>query len=302
MTDNFSIPYPPQEIFEYGGNPVDHVTAEAQYVNIIERIEYPESGGIFVYLKGALHPSKGFPTPEAIGALNLVKRILITQFLVLFRTDIKYFVGLAIFLPHKRKMDALNEWLYNFDKLSWDIIGPYLMKVERMTPIGQEIYKMTYATLQYLGVGGGKWDMTARIVSALIDYDTAYRYRVQDLLSETTKEKLYTAPITEIKRLLAILVERDPERKHLQEKFKAIGTAISILLLIPRFRKLFKRVILESDFHRLQFDEADRYHVLRLDGYQFLGRTIEDRFQEYLTLHNGTPPPLYKVQGGQIQK
>jgi hypothetical protein len=301
LNEEFHIPYPDPRIFQVGGRPTDHVTQEKQYVQIIEKIEYPESGGIFVYHVGSLFPAKGFPTPEAINAVNLIKRFLITQFLLL-KTDIKYFVAPMILLPYKRKINILNGWLNDFIRLSDDILGPYYLKTERMTPLGQEIYAILVNALTELGIGKSKIISTARIVATIIDYDTAYRYRIEDLMSETKKLWVLEKPIGEIRRLLKILQERDPTRPHLSKKFQAVGYFIAILLILPRFRKIFKKVIKECNFEKLQLDEADRYHVMKLDGYKFLGRTIEDRWPEYVKMHNGKLPDSYILKDGELIK
>jgi hypothetical protein len=230
-------------------------------------------------------------------AVNLAKRLLISQFLVAVKTPLKYFLALALFLPWKQKLKIFNTWAYNYNQVADRVLRPYYLKVNRMTSLGQEIYGILISLFTELGVGKGKIEPTSRILATIIDFDTAYRYRIEDLMSETSKEQMLKRPIREIRRLLKILQDRD-SRPELNSKFSAIGLALAAILLIPRFRKAFKKAMGNCTFSNLQLDAADRYHVLALDGYKFLGRSIEDRWAEYVRMHNGNPPKLYKLQGG----
>ena len=295
--EEYHIPYPPRDVFEYGGTLVDQVISEPQYLNIIEKIEYPDSGGMFIYHRNSLHPVKGFPIPEAIASINLVKRFFIIQVLTVIKTDLKYFIIPMLLLPFKRKVKFFNKWINGFSGLSEKILQPYFLKENRMTPIGREIKFIIRRMIEELGVDS-PW-IVSKVFASMIDYDSAYRYRIEDLMSETTKEKILQKPITEIRRLIKILAERD-SRIGLNTKFKSVGIMLSVILLSPRIRNIFRKVISECEFNNLQPDEADRYHVLKLDGYKFLGRTIEDRWQEYVKLHNGNPPILYKYQDGKV--
>jgi len=293
LEQQFKIPYPDKGVFEHQANPTDMVTAETQYVNIIEKVDYESPNGIEIHLRGALFPSKGFPTPEAILAVNHVKRFLMGEIQTVMKTDLKYFLALAVFLPWKRKLKIFNIWVKDFVVLSDQILNSYYLKPERMSPLGRELNSTITKFLNELGADSFLVSGFARVISTLIDYDSAYRLRIEDLMSETSKELILVQPIQEIKNMLRLLVERDSKRKDLQGKFKAIGYALSALLLIPRIRKAFKTAIIKSDFKRFQLDEADRYHCLRMAGYEFLGRTIEDRFQEYIDMHHGEIPQMY---------
>lgn len=277
-------------------NRFEQVTGEAQRVNVIDHIEYPESGGIYVYLKGVLYPTKGFPTPESVGACNIVKRHLIIQ--VKFLADKLFypvFIYLAL-LPKGIRITLASKWANEFDNFASVVLEPYLLKDERYTPFAQELRKFLLYFLMELEISKWLSLLTSKILATLLEYDTAYRFRLQDLLSETTKEDIMRHPRKELKRLLNILSERD-ERVELNYKFRSAGKILSLALLVPSLKRAFINSLNGIDFTKLQMDEADHYHCLKFAGYNFFGRTIEDRFAEYIQLHNGNIPEMINIQG-----
>jgi hypothetical protein len=235
-----------------------------------------------------LYPEKGFPTPEALWACNLAKRFLIRQVKFLF--EIKFSL---LFLPNKLK--KIDDWLYGYNKLAKMILAPYYLKDIRYSAFCRELRTLIGEFLKGIGFLENTAESFARTFSTLIEYDTAYRYRIEDILSETTYDKLKITPRSEIKRLLGVFAQRE-NKPHLVQKFKWIGLGLSFALLIPKIKRAFNKALDQIDFTKLQLDEADRYHVLRLDGYEFMGRTIEDRIGEYVKRHNGNPPIFAYIQ------
>lgn len=67
----YTIPQPPSDIFLYDRNVPREVFRENRVTFLIEKIT--KENGVLVYYKGAKHPKKGFPYPEAIEANNVLK-------------------------------------------------------------------------------------------------------------------------------------------------------------------------------------------------------------------------------------
>lgn len=129
----------------------------------------------------------------------------------------------------------------------WAAIEPHVLKEEFQQPITREVIKMFPSKL---GIA----------IAHAIEYDSAYRYRIQDLLSETTKEKLLHNPIEECTNLNKINRRRDHGVAH--KTMRWVLTVIAVLLCIPYIRNRFKT----CDFTKLQLDTQDRYWIdLRTD-------------------------------------
>lgn len=117
------------------------------------------------------------------------------------------------------------------------------------------------------------------VISTILQYDLAYRWRLQDLFGETSKESLTKSPRKEIKRLLAINRKREhifnggPGKqnpgKSVADKFIIFGILLDISLLFPPARRKLRKIIEKADFHKLQLDEADRYWCRMRTDYDF---------------------------------
>ena len=220
------------------------------------------------------YPEKGFVTPEAIGATNIAKKGIMT------------FIR---FLPFPTRK-SVERWIHSYADFADQVLSPYYLQDIRYTPIAQELKKFIETFLKILKIDSeNSAKRFAKAFATLIEYDSAYRYRIEDILSETTKDKLLDNPRKEVLRLFEIFKTREP-RKHLIKKFGLFVSPLSLVLWIPFVKKAFKEAVRNVDVKKMQLDEADRYYILRFDRYKFLGRTVEDRLEEYVKIHNGNPP------------
>ena len=290
------IPRPPVEILDSERSTVEHVMLAAPTpVYAFLRAEYPDEdnpahngdiGGIYVYLDGIKYPTKGFPTPDACRANDLVKRMIITQTRVLTSNWLALF---SFIRPKnvKNLIKRMTEWAYS-------ISSPYYLKNIRYNWSLRELRVFLEDFFESTGLGEVN---TAKAFINILQYDNAYLLRFQDLLNETTQELLRDRPIREIWRLISILKERD-NRAHLIDKFTSFAKIGSLLLLIPKYRRAYKRALDKIDIKRIQMDEADRYLVLRWAGYKFLGKTDEERREMFEDAHGGVEnlPKQYTMQ------
>ncbi len=132
-------------------------------------------------------------------------------------------------------------------KAMWAAIEPFVLKDEFQQPMTREIIKMFPSKL---GI----------TIAHTFEFDSAYRLMFQDLLKETTKEKLLNHPLQEIRRLIAI----SKRRAHPVAFKKIRGTLLAILpmLYLPTIRNRVRA----CHFPNLQPDSDDAYWTrLRTD-------------------------------------
>jgi hypothetical protein len=296
VPEGTQIPYPPEHLFQREDvrTVAEQIVGENQPIPILDRFEFPESGGTLVYHVGSLHPTKGFPYPEAIGACNLVKRITINLVKSLSRRDILLAFGLFIFFPLKRKLKIVERFMNSVNEVNNLIMIPHYLKEKNLTPCAKEIWNITVKFLDHLNFKKQSSNKIAQILAHLIEYDTAYRYRIQDIMTECNQQDLIGNPLKEIIRLLEILRSREP-KSHIFNKFKNVVQLLRLAFFSKTIKKAFINAIKESNIDNLRMDEADRYHCLKFSGYDFFGRTYEDRFEEYTKLHNGNMPLMARL-------
>ena len=115
-------------------------------------------------------------------------------------------------------------------------------------------------------------EIIRNIICAFLEFDTAYRYRVQHILGKIDRGILIINPIKELKRLFEIY-SKSEGGGFIQRKF---GKAIPILFIYLRFnKKLLKEIqetLLRIDVKNIKLNEADIYWTQRVNyGYNFNG-------------------------------
>lgn len=238
----------------------EEIMGEARNEWVVESIS--TENGLFLNIKGAEFPYKGMASLDAIAGMNIAKRLLIKGITVVSPLKL-------IFQSYRTKV------IYAYSDIAYMATKPFVLKEEHRTSFTNELNRFTKNLLNNLNIREKTSDILAKTISHIFEYDSAYKFRIQDILSETTPERLYNAPIQEINRLLHISHQRDYE--VVSTKFKAIGKILTFSLLIPSIRKAFKKAIKESNFENLQLDENDRYWTAQRIDYKFWGQSNEQR-------------------------
>jgi len=178
--------------------------------------------GLCMHIVGASFPTKGYVMPEAMFAFNFAKRL------------IREFPLQSIFNPRK------------IDDLCRKVVSPYLLKHTLLAPVCKQLLLLPTPL--------------AEVIAHCLQYDNAYRFRLQLLASETSKEALLRNPRKELALLLSNLKKR--ESQNIYVKFERVFGIARTLLLLPPFRSAFKKLLKSLDFDKIQLDEADYYWVL----------------------------------------
>lgn len=209
-------------------------------------------------------------TPEAIWASNLVKRVVIETIRTLTHPLFIPTLLCVLIFPRKKLFTGV---INSFDRIGMSALQPYFIKEEYLTPCAKGLKGLIRDFLTNLDLPA---ENTAKILAHLIEYDAAYRFRLQDLLSETTQKRLIKNPRKELQRLNRINAEREIDNWP-RERMNLVFKGISLLLLLPSIKKAFIMAVQNTDLTLLQLDEGDRYWVSYRKNYNFMGLTYEDR-------------------------
>ena len=246
-------------------------------------ISYPESGGVFVYHLSFPYPEKGTRDDFMMMSIQFVKRMFINW--LKFATY-KYVLPaylIYLFTPWKIRIKVFEKFLeefLNYANFVDEVAQHFVLEPRYYSAQGRELMKGIEIFLKGIGISDELSFGTALMFIALIDNDTAYYYRIADILSETDKVTMLRDPAKEIQFLMNTFAEREG-RPRLVKHFNIFGKAIKVSLWSPRIRRAFYKAINEMDFSKLGLDEADRYHVRNMGGYNYFGRTQEDRLKEW---------------------
>ncbi len=114
-------------------------------------------------------------------------------------------------------------------------------------------------------------------ISLIIEYDSAYKYRMQDVLPLLDQSKLVGlfSTIKEINRVFNILIERD--YKEMGQKWNQIRKMAVLAMLIPKIRKKVVSILKELNLKEIEFSKEDLYWVNQFPSYDYLGVKLSER-------------------------
>ncbi len=258
------VPQPPDELFKRDRK--QGLLGERAPIYILEKIECTLDKGIQVYRTGATHPEKGWPTPEAVYALNQVKKI-IHEFMGLAKNPL---VALGLLITDK------NTLLHRFNIIFEKVFGAHTIKEEFFCPASRSLYQFLKKVLQELGIDEEIGNTFAYNVSHLIEYDNAYRYRAQDMMSACNFQALQKNPRKEVLRLIELWRTRESfDSRGVTWKMERLVRPLLSLLYIPKYKKALvnNAKILEG----MKYDEGDWYWCCMRGEYEYGGISWEDR-------------------------
>ena len=287
------IVLPPRELFKNQKSRLRDKIGGSDYHYDLERAEVITGKGSRLYFKGMKFPIKGWPYKEATFVCNIVKRQTMMVALSLANKNILLPAIGFLCTPFKRKVNLIENFLIHYNRNADYLLHDVFLEEKYMVETSSEIRKFIRNFLTQLGIKSEISEKTAEIFSTLIEYDDAYRYRLEDLLSETSKELMIRQPAKEIKKIIRIHTEREIIHPQVPAKFKSFAYIISFMMWNRKVQGAFIYSLKQSYFKNFQLDEADIYHTLLRTDYNVAGKSYEERKAIYDEYHkDGNYPPL----------
>lgn len=126
------------------------------------KVKVLPEGGVETYIKGHKHPYPGFPTEERTSVLHSLKAVLPMAIKVVYKGMLKSKKNVIIKDP-KHYSKAVREIYRLFDVLA---------KRENLPAMKR------------------RWVVMRDVLCSVLELDDAYRFRMQDVLSELNKDKI----------------------------------------------------------------------------------------------------------------
>jgi hypothetical protein len=123
----------------------------------VEKVEFPKEGGTFTYLEGHPYPFPGFPDKGMVEAARWIKK----------------FWPAMISAAHS-------------------LLAPHLIKPERYSRPVREIYRLFNILIEREKEPGmkDKWTKMRDVICHVLEFDNAYRFRLQDVLKEINLDEI----------------------------------------------------------------------------------------------------------------
>lgn len=222
------------------------------------------------YVEGAEHPSKGIPTPDGVYAVNIIKTLL--------KESVRY-IPYFIFV----KKDKL---LTSFNSITNRVLKPVVkdhvaVPHNLLCPTAFAVYSIISNFLVNIGVNEHIAENTAYNIAHIFEHDDAWRYRLQDMATETDVDQLFQNPTKELKRLIAVfevrqaITHNNGYRNIVTERVERFVNILKLVLLIPKYRNAFKQSI--RFVKDMAYDDADWFWVCCRSDYNYGGKTVDER-------------------------
>lgn len=233
----------------------------------LEKVEFPEESGVFTYMKGYDYPYRGYPYYEFVDKIDLVKKLsrnLQSGFYHGLKNN--WFKWLLIPLIPTLGKQLFWAFTYTFHRL----IDRFQMRTNRYSQAVSEIYRAASVSWSDETPKATELRKMLRDIECMIlEFDNAYRFRVQDILPELNKEELVISPIHEINRILDIWIERE-NGEDIKNSWRLLKLFTSYYLRFDRsLLRTITRVLLEIDPAKVQMTVEDKYFAIPRTDYKF---------------------------------
>lgn len=197
-------------------------------------------GSVKMYVDDLEYPISGYPDAETLYLTTLYKR----------------------FLPLMADSLLNQGWIGRIITLlalsfNWKIAPKWFEYVFSLRPalLNDENYCKPVKELRR--VLKGKIDEhILDAISLVIEYDGAYRYRMQDILAEKEKNPV---------KLIDIMISRDKLLTQVP-KYRAIQKLVKLAMFIPKIRKTITSILNDIDRNEIKLSKADRYWLERYNN------------------------------------
>ena len=237
-------------------------------VHALQRVEFPDSGGILTYMDGYDQPYKGFPYFEFVEKIDVIKKTTrgtLSSLYHSFNSRPWYQKALFLLVPWVAT-DVMRSMLYTF----WRAVDRYKIKTLRHCTAIRELHRALSIEMPNESKDSRQFRTQIRdLVCMFLEFDNAYRYRFQDIIVELDKGALEKNVGKEIVRLLEIMQSREKT-----VEIKDTWTLVKFFLpLYLRFnRKLSKAITVilkEIDLEKVKLEVEDEFFCKPRKDYQF---------------------------------
>lgn len=237
-------------------------------VNPLEKVEFPEKGGILTYMGGHEQPYKGFPFFEMVEKVDTIKKIQRATLSSLYHSLKKrswFTLAPLIFVPWLFG-DIVKAYVQTFHRL----IMRFKIKNERYCDAMRELNRAF--SIEFYGEVNDSKELRFQlrdVACMFLEFDNAYRFRFQDVIVELDKQKLKKNPAKEIVRLLEVMSTRE-KTQEIKDTWKLVRYFLPLYLRFNKsLRKSIVAVLDGLDLDKVQLSIEDRHYCKERKDYQF---------------------------------
>jgi len=153
----------------------DKVKNEAK----IERVVFPKEGGVLTYIQGHPYPYRGFPLRSVVEKIGFIKAMIPA-------------LGEIFRLIPKWKLPLCKDAVFKIVKGAFYLLEKDRLKPDKYSQPVREIYRLFNLLIEREVYEEKKkqWQQLRDITCMILEFDSSYRLRVQDVLSELNIDEI----------------------------------------------------------------------------------------------------------------
>ena len=222
-------------------------------VNPLQRVDFPDKGGVLTYMGGQPFPYKGFPFFEFVDKIDILKKIsraILSGFYHQLKRRkllwITLLPALWIIKP------AARVFLY----VSYRLVDRFKLRKEKYCDAAREVYRAFTPT------DNNEFQLMFRdFLCMTLEMDNAYRYRFQDVIVLLDKCALRKRPAKEIFRLLRILSQRELTQ-DIKDTWVLLKIALTLYLWTDReCKRMLVRCLSDLNLEEVQLTIEDKIYA-----------------------------------------
>lgn len=233
----------------------------------IEGVDLAEDGTVRMHIKDGKEPIRMYPDLKTVWFIAYYKRFI--PLMIYSLNGMGLVKKIITLLAIKFNFNILPKWFEH-------IFSTYeaVLNDENYSQPVKEVRRVLK----------GRLDQNLIDALALIlEYDSAYRNRFQDIIVELNKDNL-NKPAKEIIRLLDILLKRDYGDNFEganNSKWGNIKRLIKLVFIFsPKIKKQITAILKDINIDEVKFSKEDIYWINKDTAYLFRGMTFEERQAE----------------------
>lgn len=233
-----------------------------------------DKGGL-CHIQGERYPIRGIMPDDKVMVLAQFKRII--PLLGRFFKGGNEFKKTNIFQKAIILIGFTQFWRFFLEWIWWGMRDVYAEPQFYSQPT-REVHRILS------GIG---FDKVRDIVCAIIEYDTAYRYKFQDIAGIVNKEAFAKNPIKEIRRLFDVIISREVQEGE-KDRWRFMKQCVTVFLWMhPSFITTAKNIVASLEVDEVKLSIEDIYWSNTNQYYDFRGISFEKRKHEYETAKAG---------------
>lgn len=234
----------------------------------LREVKFPPEGGVLTYMDGYEVPFKGFPFFSFVDTVDTIKKIqrgVLSSLFHSLRRRRKWQLALLVFVP----------WIFG------DLVAAYLGSIHRMM-IRIRLKPNRYCTSmrELHRAFSVEWHddtlhereyrlMLRDVLCMFLEFDNAYRFRLQDIIVHLDKQKLEENPSKEVLRLFELLSKRE-KTQEIKDTWKLVKTFLPLYLRLNKsVRKWLVSVLLQLDLEQMALSKEDKVFCMLREDYSF---------------------------------